>query len=111
MSLGLMGTARLRVAQVRRAEKFGVIGFMNTSLFVDTNPGKISWNDGRHAEFGYMYSYDLSVPRRNALSPPKVWQVSKYQMHELRLWDDSSVDCFACAVFAGAYTAGLRGES
>ena len=67
--------------------------------------------DGRYTDFGCIHSYDLLAPRRNALSQPQVWPVSRGQMGELRLWDDSSVHRFAGAVVAGASIAGLRGES
>lgn len=84
---------------------------------MDRSPTSVSaiWRqralDGRYTNFGCIYSYDLSAPRRNAVSPPQVWPVSSGQMGELRLWDDSSVHRFARAVVAGASGAGLRGES
>ena len=59
----------------------------------------------------YIYRYELSASRRNALSQSQVWQVSRRQMDELRLWDDSNVHRFAGAVVAGASIAGLRGKS
>src|SRR5580704_10077487 len=58
-----------------------------------------------------IHSHDLPAPRRNALSQPQVWPVSRGQMGESRLWDDSSVHRFASAVVAGASIAGLCGES
>jgi hypothetical protein len=55
--------------------------------------------------------YDLPAPRRSALSQPPVWLVSRGQMGELPLWDDSRFHRFASAVVADASIAGLRGES
>ena len=66
---------------------------------------------GAISGFGCIHSYDLPVPRRNALSEPQVWPVSRSQMGKLRLWDYSSVHRFASAVVADAFVAGLRGES
>ncbi len=65
----------------------------------------------RYTDFGCIHRYDLPSPRRNALSQPQVWLVFSGQTGELRLWDDSSVHRFACAVVAGASIAVLRGES
>jgi hypothetical protein len=56
-------------------------------------------------------SYDLPASRRNSLSQPQVWPVSRGPMGELGLWDDSSVHRFASPVVAGASIAGVRGKS
>jgi hypothetical protein len=68
-------------------------------------------DDGRYAEVGGIYSYDLSVPRRTVLPQPQVWPVSSGQMDKLRPSDNSSLHRFAGAVIASASIAGVRGES
>ena len=70
-------------------------------------------DNGLYADVGGIYSYDLPAPRRDALSQPQIWPVStsEDQMGEMRLWDDSSLHRFAGAAVAGAFIAGLRGES
>ena len=65
--------------------------------------------DGAMWTLAVYIDYDLSAPRRNALSQPQVWPVSRGQAGELRLWDDSSVHRSGSAVVAGASIAGLRG--
>jgi hypothetical protein len=66
--------------------------------------------DGAMRTLAVYIRYDLSAPHRNILSQPQVWPVSRGQTGALRLWNDSSVHCFASAVVAGASIAGLRGE-
>src|ERR1700733_7022752 len=56
-------------------------------------------------------SYALPPPRHNPLSQPPIWPLSRGQMGELHLLDDSSVHRFAGAVLAVACIAGLRGGS
>ena len=79
------------------------------SAFVSARESRPVALDGRDTDFGCIHNYDLPAPRRNALSQPQVWPVSRSQMGELRLWGDSSVHSFASAVVAGASIAGLRG--
>lgn len=55
--------------------------------------------------------YDSPAPRRNALSPPQVWLLSKGQMGELHVGNDSSLHRFASVVVAAVSMACLRGES
>src|SRR6516162_2070545 len=65
----------------------------------------------RYMDFGCIHRYDLFAPPRNARSQPQVWPVSREQLGELGLWDDSIVHRFASVVVACASIAGHRGQS
>jgi hypothetical protein len=65
--------------------------------------------DERTIGFGDIHRYDFFASRRRALSQPQVSPVSKGQMGEARLWDDSSLYHFAGAVIPAAFNASLRG--
>jgi hypothetical protein len=94
------------IGRRKQSGMFGAIRGANAIIaFNVASPG---WH---YVDFGCIHRYDLPAPRRNAFSPPKFWPVSRGQMGELPLWDDSSFHRFARAIAAAASMAGLRGES